>query len=57
MRSHAHAHAWCGPLLVVCAQVAQLYLRDPLLLEGRKFHLRLWIVVTCHAPLQAYLHR
>lgn len=38
-------------------QVAQLYCQNPMLLEGRKFHLRLWVVVTGHAPLRAYLHR
>jgi hypothetical protein len=29
---------------------------DPLLLDGRKFHFRLWMLVTGHAPLRAYLH-
>ncbi|KAF5841722.1 tubulin-tyrosine ligase family-domain-containing protein [Dunaliella salina] len=38
-------------------QVAQLYLTRPLLLEGRKSHLRLWVVVTHHSPLEAFLHR
>lgn len=37
--------------------MAQLYLKQPLLLEGRKFHLRLWLVVTQHDPLLAFLHR
>ena len=37
-------------------KVAQRYITDPLLLRGRKFHLRLWVVVTGHAPLRAYMH-
>jgi tubulin polyglutamylase TTLL6/13 len=36
--------------------VAQLYVTNPLLLSGRKFHLRLWMLVTGHAPLRAYMH-
>eukprot|EP00798_Chlamydomonas_sp_ICE-L_P003154 gene3153-13167_t len=38
-------------------KVAQQYLRRPLLLQGRKFHLRLWIAVTDYAPLTAFIHR
>lgn len=38
-------------------KVAQRYVTNPLLLDGRKFHLRLWVVVTNHNPLTAYLHR
>ncbi len=41
-----------------CLQVAQLYITRPLLLAGgRKWHMRLWVVVTAHAPLRAYVHR
>ena len=47
----------CAPWLLGWMQVAQLYLTRPLLLEGRKLHMRLWVVVTHHAPMQAYLHR
>ncbi len=46
-----------APPVHVRVQVAQLYVSRPLLLEGRKFHLRLWLVVTAHSPLQAYMHR
>ncbi|GBF94938.1 tubulin tyrosine ligase [Raphidocelis subcapitata] len=37
-------------------KVAQLYITNPMLLSGRKFHLRLWVAVTGHAPLRAYMH-
>ena len=53
----ALSHAW-PPLSHACLlQVAQMYVTRPLLLQGRKSHLRLWVLVTQHHPLKAYLHR
>lgn len=37
--------------------IAQRYILDPLLLGGRKFHIRLYLVITSLQPLRAVLHR
>lgn len=37
--------------------IAQRYILDPLLLKGRKFHIRLYLVITSLQPLRALLHR
>eukprot|EP00198_Chlamydomonas_reinhardtii_P004771 XP_001694107.1 predicted protein [Chlamydomonas reinhardtii] len=36
--------------------LAQRYVERPLLVDGRKFGLRVWVAVTGHSPLRAYLH-
>ncbi len=37
--------------------LAQRYVARPLLVDGRKFGLRVWVAVTGHSPLRAYLHQ
>ena len=37
--------------------VAQRYISNPLLVGGRKFHLRLYLVITNFHPLRALLHK
>ncbi|CAI8021259.1 Deoxyadenosine kinase [Geodia barretti] len=37
--------------------VAQKYIRRPFLVNGRKFHMRLYLVITNMQPLHALLHR
>ena len=37
--------------------IAQRYVTNPLLIRGRKFHLRLYLVITNLNPLRALLHK
>jgi hypothetical protein len=37
--------------------LAQQYINSPLLINGRKFGVRLWVLVPGAAPLRVYLHR
>lgn len=44
-------------MLPCCVQVIQQYMMKPYLIDGRKFHLRLWVLITGVQPLRAFLHR
>lgn len=37
--------------------LAQQYINKPLLINGRKFGIRLWVLVPGAVPLRVYLHR
>lgn len=37
--------------------LAQQYINQPLLINGRKFGIRLWVAVPGVLPLRVYLHR
>jgi hypothetical protein len=50
-----HADASC---VVACRwYLAQQYVPNPMLLDGRKFGIRLWVLVTGIRPLRLYVHR
>lgn len=46
-----------GQLLYDSASVVQRYVHNPLLLNGRKFDFRIYVLVTSFQPLRAYIYR
>ena len=54
-----NANRYCGWGQVTYAEpvVVQAYVPDPLLLDGFKFDLRIYVVVTSFAPLEAFVYR
>lgn len=45
------------PSKLVNDQVVQQYITNPLLIEGRKFHFRLYLLITSLQPLSVFLHQ
>lgn len=60
--SHRHglilAFVWCACRLPSAKPfvLAQRYVSDPLLIDGCKFGIRLWLLITGVEPYTAYVH-
>ena len=52
-------HTWknAEEAKAAAAYVVQRYIENPQLIGGKKFDLRLYVLVTSYRPLKAYIHR
>ena len=51
------SHSSHIPSVIDQHYVVQRYINNPLLVHGRKFHIRLYLLITSLQPLRALLHR
>lgn len=50
-------HRWKPENSEIEAYVVQRYISNPFLIGGKKFDVRIYVLVTCFAPLTVYLYR